>query len=250
MKLLDVKDKIDSYFDNISSEEFYKTLIKYHMRTSFKGIINGKEFDNVRDYNAEMQRLIAEGGDIDAHADTRTIETPDNSFLFPGFAQCESVNQLTDEFINAALDAFDPDEFAASVNNLLHDRILPEIDNMPKDATDKYKAIVASILEYLHKLAAESDAKSAPIVKRLQEIEQELSELSRASEMESDRKSVIDFVTSLYENINRAIDVHNSNFVQPHCDPAEPKCEGMAIGSPGTNYLEGIKAKAHALFGL
>ena len=265
MKLSDVKAKIDAYFDNITPEEFLNTLIKYHMRTQFKGTINGKEFTNVQDYNTEMQRLIAAGEPINAHADTQTIQEPqnDNSFLFPGFAQCESVNKLSEEFIDVAL-GLDPDEFACQVNDLLHNRILPAIEKMTPTQIGKYKDIVAGILSFLGKLAVESDAKAEVVVKRLEEIEQELADLKLASEHESDRKAVIDFVTSLYESIDKAVNtriVPMAEVITPQRadqgDPAGPQgqpgcpCEcTRGIANPGCDYIEGIKEKARKLFGL
>ena len=250
MKLADVKDKIDAYFDNITPEEFFKTLIKYHMRTSFKGTINGQEFDNVQAYNAEMQRLIALGEPINAHADTRSIEAPeDKSYLFPGFAQCTSINHLTDEFISAALN-FNPDQFAKEVNSLLHDKILPEIEKMPIDKLACYGDMVHGILEYLEKLAKASDDRAEQAINRLTEIEKELETLRNEANAESDRKAVIDFVTSLYDNIRQAISARGNVVQEPA--PIEP-CNGgtcTAPVAPGAEYLETIKTKARQLFGL
>lgn len=253
MKLADVKDKIDAYFDNITPEEFFQTLIKYHMRTSFKGTINGKDFDNVQDYNAEMQRLIALGEPISAHADTRSIEAPeDNSFLFPGFAQCTSINHLTDEFINAALN-FNPKEFANDVNNLLHNRILPAIDKMPVKQLEQYAGMVDSILGYIEGLGKASDERAEQTINRLTEIEKELQDLKTEANAESDRKAVIDFVSSLYASIKKAIDARGNVAQVPEpitgtdCACPECRCETAA---PGVEYLESIKTKARQLFGL
>lgn len=255
MKLSNVKAKIDSYFDNISPEEFYKTLIKYHMRTVFKGTINGKDFDNVQDYNAEMQRLIASGEPINAHANTQTVESnsSDNSFLFPGFAHCTGINSLNDDFISAALE-FDPDKFAADVNNLLHERILPAIEKMPTEALGRYKELVTGILGYLNELASASEKTAMDTVARLEEIEKELATLNKFATKEQDRKAVIDFVASLYESINGAISARGNVAVVPqpcngHQDPAGPRGEA-GVPCPGKEYLEDIKTKARALFGL
>lgn len=252
MKLADVKDKIDAYFDNITPEEFFQTLIKYHMRTSFKGTINGKDFDNVQDYNTEMQRLIALGEPINAHADTCSIEAPeDNSFLFPGFAQCASINHLTDEFINAALN-FKPNEFANDVNNLLHNRILPTIDKMPVQQLNQYAGLVDAILDYIDGLAKASDERAEKTINRLTEIEKELGELKNEANTESDRKAVIDFVSSLYASIKKAIDARGNVAqapapIDPDCGCQGCQCETTA---PGAEYLESIKTKARQLFGL
>lgn len=45
----------------------------------FKGIINGKEFDNVKDYNEAMTRLITEGAtSIQASSETKIADEPSN----------------------------------------------------------------------------------------------------------------------------------------------------------------------------
>ena len=256
MKLADIKDKIDAYFDNIDSEEFFKTLIKYHMRTQFKGTINGKEFTRVQDYNAEMQRLIAAGEPINAHTDTQTIEEPqnDNSFLFPGFAHCTSVSDLNADFIDAALE-LEPDQFVADVNKLLHERIIPTINGkLPTEALEKYKELVAGILRYLEGLAQDSDRRAEQTVARLQAIEKELEDLKTEAELESDRKAIIDFVTNLYTNIDEAITARGmvAEVPQPIDNP-----NGDLVGEPGPvgctagdAYIANIQAKARALFGL
>ena len=235
------------------------------MRTQFKGTINGKEFDNVQDYNAEMQRLIAAGESINAHADTQTIETPanDTSFLFPGFAQCESIGKLTEEFIDVAL-GFEPDKFAAQVNDLLHDRILPTIARLSKEDLDNYGELVGGIRKYLADLAQDSDLRAEQTVRRLEAIEAELQELNTQSNKEADRKAVIDFVASLYENIDKAISTQGNVAQVPqdipgHTDPAgEPGQEGCAhqkectqgIANPGEDYINRIRTKARQLFGI
>lgn len=214
------------------------------MKTSFKGTINGKEFDNVQDYNAEMQRLIAEGQPINAHADTRTVEELDNSFLFPGFAQCENVDKLNDDFIDAALE-LDPDKFIDQVNGLLHDRIIPAINEMPETTISKYSDLVDGILNYLEGLATESDARAEQTTKRLQAIEKELAEIKTKAEVESDRKAVIDFVTNVYNGIADAIDARSGENNTPK--PCEGDCNP---NSPGADYIDVIKRKARELFGL
>ena len=45
----------------------------------FKGIINGKEFDNVQDYNTEMNRLLSSGEtNISASSSTSVVDEPVN----------------------------------------------------------------------------------------------------------------------------------------------------------------------------
>lgn len=262
MKLSDVKAKIDDYFDNITLEEFYKTLIKYHMRTVFKGTINGQEFDNVQAYNAEIQRLIAAGENINATTHTEAApELADNSFLLPGFAQCTGTDQLTDEFITEAL-KLDPDQFAKDVNELFHTKIVPTIAGMDRETLTKYAGIIEDIRGYLAGLAKESDEKANKFVTRLQEIEAELQDLRTQAAEEEDRKAVIDFVDSLYDSIEQLVrmhgivaDVDGCGHQDPAGEPGEPGCpcdECRCLDGPsaGSAYMEDIRNKARALFGL
>ena len=261
MKLSDVKDKIDAYFDNISPEEFYKTLIKYHMRTVFKGIVNGQEFDNVNDYNAEVQRCLAAGVGITAESHTDVApEVQDTTFLFPGFAHCPDINSLNEDFIDSAL-ALEANQFMADVNNLFHDRIKPAINGMNDQAIGEYKGMVTEIRKYLDKLAAESNNRTQAALNRLQELEDEINKLSDLSDQEEARKSVIDFVSSLYDSISKAIDFRapQTQVVVPgvagcpcgcgHQDPAGDPGE-KGIVNPGEQYIADIQAKARSLFGL
>ena len=43
----------------------------------FKGVINGEEFDNVKDYNDKINELIAKGGQINASSDTHIADEPE-----------------------------------------------------------------------------------------------------------------------------------------------------------------------------
>lgn len=266
MKLMDVKDKIDSYFDNITPEEFYKTLIKYHMRTVFEGTINGRKFDNIQAYNAEMQRLIAAGEPVQASTCTKAApEVVDTSFLFPGFAQCENSKNLTKEFIDAALEC-EPNKFIQQVNGLFHDKIKPAIGQMNKEQLDQYLGTVKDIRKFLEGCTKESEEIANKIVDRLNEINKDLEKLQHQADMESDRRSVIDFVSSLYEAIDKAVAWAGGQLepepksveictCQPGdaccaCgDPAGPQGE-KGIVTPGAGYLETIRSRARNLFSI
>jgi hypothetical protein len=44
----------------------------------FEGVVNGKKFDNIQDYNDEMKRLINQGAtDIQASSNTRVVSEPE-----------------------------------------------------------------------------------------------------------------------------------------------------------------------------
>jgi hypothetical protein len=43
------------------------------MKTIFKGVINGKEFTDVKEYNKEMTRLLNAGANVNAHTSTESV---------------------------------------------------------------------------------------------------------------------------------------------------------------------------------
>lgn len=230
------------------------------MRTVFKGVVNGQEFDNVNDYNAAVQRCLAAGEQITAESHTNVApEVQDTTFLFPGFAHCPNIDSLNDDFIQSAL-ALEANQFMIDVNDLFHDRIKPAIENMTDDGIKEYKGIVTHIREYLNKLTGESVRKTESIIKRLQELEKEIEDLGKESDQEEARKAVIDFVTSLYESIDKAIDFRTprkEQIVQAVPGIAGCPCTCSAgekgekgIVNPGEDYIANIQAKARALFGL
>ena len=71
----------------------------------FKGIINGKEFDNVKDYNEAMSKLIAQGAtSINASSETRVA---DEKELYE-----EPKTEIKEEFnLEDFLPFFDGDEY-------------------------------------------------------------------------------------------------------------------------------------------
>lgn len=228
------------------------------MRTIFKGTVNGQTFDNVQDYNAEIQKCLANGTSINAESHTETApEVADTNFLFPGFAHCKDIASLDDKFIDGALQ-LEADQFINDVSALFHDRIKPAIEEMPKEKLSLYKNLVAGIRKYLDELANKSMEKTAGITKRLQEIEDEIETLREENDVEEARKSVIDFVSDLYEDIAGAIEYFTPRMIQCvpgvagcACDTIDPEPETKnTTPTTGAQYIEDIKAKARKLFGL
>lgn len=64
-------------------------------KTVFKGVINGKEFDNVQAYNQEMQNLVANGVDINASSQT-SIEDDKSCCDCEKCEQCEKCQESID----------------------------------------------------------------------------------------------------------------------------------------------------------
>ena len=81
----------------------------------FKGVINGQEFDNVQEYNARMNELVASGEDIEASSQTSIQDVEDT---------CENENDCCkgtntdEEFVNM-LPGFNPPSVLGSFLNEL-----------------------------------------------------------------------------------------------------------------------------------
>ncbi len=93
----------------------------------FKGIVNGKEFDNVKDYNEEMNRLLSTGESISASSSTNIVEeTPQDEENYHFAAQDE-------ENYHFAADDFLP--FFGSYDNAHYlDRLVGEDDKLNKES--------------------------------------------------------------------------------------------------------------------
>ena len=122
----------------------------------FKGIINGVEFDNVNDYNKEMEKLLSEGATINASSQTSITESEETdneevksesiSFL-PGF---DTSRHYLDDY------TFDDnDKFDISFNKLnealdkSYDYISNEMTDMDICTAEFYKKEVEQIIQTL-----------------------------------------------------------------------------------------------------
>lgn len=72
----------------------YMNQTKNNMKTKtiFKGVINGKEFNNVNEYNAALTELMAKGVAINASTSTSTelVDEEPNINMLPGFGVMSS----------------------------------------------------------------------------------------------------------------------------------------------------------------
>lgn len=98
----------------------------------FKGIINGKEFDNVKDYNEEMNRLLSSGESVTASSSTNIVEeTPqdkenyhfDADDFLPFFGSDDNIHYLDrlvgeDDKLNKESLAYAEKTFGAAYSDL------------------------------------------------------------------------------------------------------------------------------------
>lgn len=143
-------------------------------QTTFKGIINGQEFDNVQDYNAKMNELIAIGAKIDASSSTQIKEQckncPDGNCtceprceetsceasavvdMIPvfGTGNYDSVDEYLDEVVSEDSEKND-DELVHLQEYLAdnHEEVLKRLDKMDEHSLENYKMDLVKVLNVL-----------------------------------------------------------------------------------------------------
>lgn len=122
------------------------------MKVVFEGTVNGQKFDNIQDYNAAVQKVLAEGGELHTSSQTHTVqddcvgcskpECTCTTAMFPEFEHCQSIKGLDDRYL---LTKESPIEFKQRVIDTLNSQIIPELNTMSYDALDVYREIIHNI---------------------------------------------------------------------------------------------------------
>lgn len=179
------------------------------LKTIFKGTINGKEFDNVKDYNAEMTRLINANETVDAKSETRMVEVCENC----NCEQCtcdkqpmestEEVNMLPFFDSPAYLDklvSIDPntnERALADLEEYLHNHAAKIANRMAKfdmSQLNDYAKDIKKVLEQLQKDENQT-------VECLGKIEEKIDELESKHECLEASCDAIDILKDFYEEL-------------------------------------------------
>lgn len=275
MKLENIRSQIDKYFDNITDEKFYQTLLKYMKKTIFEGTVNGTKFDNVEDYNNAITRAIANGEPINASSNTRTadeIQEPSvgqDISLFPGFAHCASLDSLDMGFIKAGLE-IPSEQFDKSVLDLLNEKIIPAIGKMNKADATRYKTLVEGIMAHLGKISSGYEQYGRDLDARLEKLNKEIEVLARNAEAAVKENRIVQVTSALYGDINEAVSRRLATFTEPsiphpniagaigdkimdgHPDSAgEPGACGdpCTYGQATDDYIENVRKLVRTIFG-
>ena len=163
----------------------------------FKGIINGQEFDNVQEYNARMNELVASGEDIEASSQTSIQDVEDTCEdendccketntneefvnMLPGFNPRTALNSFLNELVteNPSLD----EENLIKVHNYHKDnlpKIIEKIGKMDYHAAKGYLNDINVVLTEITN--ADSDVKKSDndIRTRIAGLEEQLNDVSR-----------------------------------------------------------------------
>lgn len=165
-------------------------------KTVFEGVINGKKFNNVEDYNNEMMRLLKEGAQIEATSETKT-ESEEEIKKLPGlFVNAEGGDEY---YVDTLVRDDENDQSRYDVEIKRLSNILAEID--PNDKYDLTE------LEHLRGLTEiDSDTCCLQLKGILKDIENTKSEIRELNEKLEDLNAELEYnkkqdrVINLYNN--------------------------------------------------
>ena len=186
-------------------------------KTVFKGLINGREFNNVQDYNAEMCRLVQEGVNIEAASstsiqdvdgETLQVEQDNDSCeqeqikyypnMLPGFNPPPATGNFLDELVTEDEHA-DHEKFESI--KTFHKNELPlilhEIKKMDEHAASNYLKDIDRILENIAEIQSVCVDSLKEIDKSLKELQAERNDINRSF-------PIIDEYKDLYQTLKNA----------------------------------------------
>lgn len=204
-------------------------------KTVFKGLINGREFNNVQDYNAEMCRLVQEGVNIEAASSTsiqevdetlqvEQVEQDNDSHeqvkyypnMLPGFNPPPSTGNFLDELLTEDETA-DQERFESI--KTFHKNELPlilhEIEKMDEHAASNYLKDIERILENITEIQSVCVDSLKEIDKSLKELQAERNDINRSF-------PIIDEYKDLYQTLKNAA----LNQTRTMSTEADTPCDG------------------------
>lgn len=174
----------------------------------FKGTINGVEFNNVQEYNAEMTRLINEGKDVNASSQT-TIENVEENVnscdsiatpvrMLPGFdiPNVHYINNYIGEDTSDNMEYVDETEENLANN---YPRIVEKLEQMDQAALENYHKDVTGTLS---KITTDKDSTA----KALANVEKEIEDLETKWQILDDSSDLIDVYHKFYAQVKDAIE--------------------------------------------
>lgn len=213
----------------------------------FKGTINGVEFNNVQEYNAEMTRLINEGKDVNASSQT-TIENVEENInscdsiavpvrMLPGFdiPNVHYINNYIGE------DTVDNVEYVGETEENLaniYPRIVEKLEQMDQAALENYHKDVTGTLS---KITTDKDSTT----KALANVEKEMEDLETKWQILDDSSDLIDVYHKFYAQVKDAIE-NRLDKVQTKETEAP---NGEQPEDPNANDTEVFRRLFRAIFG-
>lgn len=169
-------------------------------KTKFIGIVNGVEFDNVKEYNNAITKAIEEGSLVNASSQTQVVDEP--SSLLLGFDGSEKANAYVDKYISLN------DEENANKLKELHEMlcnnyevVLREIHNMDEHAVENYLSEVNNILQVINADILKTNTVEAKKNARIKELEAEAEEYKKDIYILNNSKNILNKWNKYYNAI-------------------------------------------------
>ena len=165
------------------------------LKTIFKGTINGKEFDNVKDYNAEMTRLINANETVDAKSETRMVELWETC----NCEQCTCDQSTEQEEVNM-LPFFDSPAY---------------LDKLVSTDSNANKHNLADLEEFLHNHAAKIANRLAKFdLRQLNDYSKDIKKV--LDQLQKDEKQTVECLEKIEEKIDELESKYNC--LEASCD--------------------------------
>lgn len=171
----------------------------------FKGIINGKEFDNVKDYNEEMNRLLSSGESVTASSSTNIVEeeTPQDKenyhfnvddFL-PFFGSDDNIHYLDrlvgedDKLNNESL------AYAEKIFNSVYSRLVNALDTNKITVEEAFE-----LINRMKEVRAQVDNDYSESKRAIADLERQMVETKKKIEFLNNAFPVIDAFKDYYKS--------------------------------------------------
>lgn len=195
-------------------------------KTIFEGTVNGVKFDNVKEYNEYLMKLIETGKPVSASTKTTTIDeevtNSDNNpfFKFPGFDETEpeySYKNRMDSLTGSEMD----NEILDNVNDhldLVIDNVKTNIiDHMGKTDKLHYLGKVENIIDELKVNRCKTDS-------ALKKLNNEIIILNQKLELLANGLALNDLYLTFYEDLKNVLVAKPENETCVNCNSKD--CDG------------------------
>lgn len=176
-------------------------------KTVFKGIINGKEFNNVNEYNAVLTELMAKGVAINASTSTSTEMVDVNESLepnmLPGFGLMDSNKKAYVNNYVTGNDEADSEKLADLANSLESniEKVIRKVSDMDYAALKEYEHDVKNVLGVIGQDIANTDD---VIKNKTQELKVLINAMKVLKLWDENYKTYFDIIKDAYTSFDNA----------------------------------------------
>lgn len=176
-------------------------------KTIFKGIINGKEFNNVNEYNAVLTELMAKGVAINASTSTSTGMVNVNESLepnmLPGFGVMDSNKKAYVNNYVTGNDETDSEKLANLANSLDSnmEKVIRKVSDMDYAALKEYEYDVKNVLGIIEQDIANTEE---TIKNKTQELKVLINAMKVLKLWNENYKAYFDVIKDAYTSFDNA----------------------------------------------